>query len=179
MFNLLPENLKERIKKEYRLRLAIVILSFVVMSQIFFLIFLFPSWLNSYSKEKDYLVKSDEINKTISALDVASTTSFINFLNKKLLTINDVLEYPRVVPIFNSIMSAKSQSIRLEGIYYTSADSDSAVVTVNGLSDRRDSLVLFTDNLKKIDGFNKVDLPISNLAKDKNIDFSININIEK
>jgi hypothetical protein len=47
------------------------------------------------------------------------------------------------------------------------------------MGDKRESIVAFTDNLKKIDSFSKVDLPISNLAKDKNIDFSISINIEK
>ncbi len=179
MFNLLPENLRNKIKKEYRFRLAIVVLSFVILSQISFLVFLFPSWLISFYKEKDYLVKSDEISKTISALDVASTTSFIKVLNQKLSNINEAMEYPAMMPVFDSILSVKSSAIRLSGIYYTSTDSNSAVVTISGMSDKRDSLVSFTDSLRKIDSFASVDLPISNLAKDKNIDFTVSINIEK
>lgn len=179
MFNLLPENLRERIKKEYRFRLTIVVLSFIILSQISFLVFLFPSWLISFYKEKDFIVKSDEISKTISALDVASTTSFIKVLNERLLNINDAMEYPMMMPIFDSILSVRSPSIRLSGIYYTASDSNSAVVTISGMSDKRDSLVFFTENLRKIESFSKVDLPISNLAKDKNIDFTISINIEK
>ncbi len=179
MFNLLPENLRNRIKKEYRFRLAIVVLSFIILSQVSFLIFLFPSWLISFYKEKDFLVKSDEISKTISALDVASTTSFIRNLNEKLVNINEAMDYPKMVPVFDSILGVKSSAIRLEGIFYSATDSNSAVVTINGMSDKRDSLVAFTESLRKIEHFNKVDLPISNLAKDKNIDFTISINIEK
>lgn len=179
MFNLLPENLRNRIKKEYRFRLAIVVLLFIILSQISFIIFLFPSWLISFYKEKDFMVKSDEISKTISALDVASTTSFIRTLNEKLLNISDAMEYPLIIPIYNSILSVRSSSIRLGSMYYTATDSNSAVVTISGISDKRDSLVSFTESLRKIESFSSVDLPISNLAKDKNIDFTISINIEK
>ena len=84
MFNLLPENLRKAIRTEYKLRLLIVVLLFVVLLQFSFLIFLFPSWLTSHYKEKDFLVKSDELNRSISALDVSSTTAFIKLINEKL-----------------------------------------------------------------------------------------------
>lgn len=179
MFNLLPENLRKSIVTEYKLRLSIVVLLFVVLLQFSFLIFLFPSWLTSHYKEKDFLVKSDELNRSISALDVSSTTAFIKSINEKLSVANQTLEYPKLIPIIDSVISYKGTSIRLDGILYTVNGSNSGVLTINGMGDKRDSLVAYADSLKKIDSFKKVDLPISNLAKDKNIDFSISVNIEK
>lgn len=179
MFNLLPDNLRNKIKKDYRFRLSIVVLLFIILTQVSFLIFLFPSWLISYYREKDYLVKNDEISKNISAIPVASTTAVIKSLNEKLLNINNVLDYPEILPIIDQIILAKTSSIRIADISYTVNDSKSGVININGMGDKRDSIVAFTDNLRKIDSFSKVDLPISNLAKDKNIDFSISINIEK
>ncbi|HRH27080.1 MAG TPA: hypothetical protein PLZ99_02895 [Parcubacteria group bacterium] len=179
MFNLLPENLKEQIKKDYHLRLSIIVLSFVILSQISFLIFLFPSWLISYYKEKDYLVKNDEISKNISAIPVASTTAVIKSLNEKLLNIDRTLEYPEVIPLIDSVISTKTSAIRIGDISYTVSGVNSGVLNINGMGEKRESIVNYSENLKKIDLFKKVDLPISNLAKDKNIDFSISINIEK
>lgn len=179
MFNLLPDNLRNEIKRDYRYRLAIVVLVFVILTQVSFLIFLFPSWLISFYKEKDYMVKNDEISKNISAIPVASTTAVIKSLNEKLLNINNALEYPEILPIIDQIILARTSSIRIADISYTVNDSKTGVINISGMGDKRESIVGFTENLKKIESFKKVDLPISNLAKDKNIDFTISINIEK
>ncbi len=178
MFNLIPENLRKNIVSEYRLRLVVVSIVFLILIQISFLIFLFPSWLVSYYKEKDFSVQSDEINKSLSALDIASTTNFIKSLNTKLGIINDTQEYPRFVPIVDEVLSKKTASIRISGIYFSDNSATTAVLTLEGIGDTRESLVSFADSLKTIPHFKKVDLPISNLAKDKNIDFTISINIE-
>ncbi len=178
MFNLLPENLRKSIVSEYRLRLTVVVMFFVILIQISFLIFLFPSWLVSFYKEKDFSNQSDELSKSLSTLDISSTTSFIKSFNSKIGIINESLEYPRFVPILDDILAKKSGTIRISGIYYTVNSINSGTLTLEGIGDSRESLVSFSDGLKSIEYFKKVDLPISNLAKDKNIDFTISINIE-
>ncbi len=178
MFNLLPENLRKTITTEYRLRLAILAIVMVVLVQISFLIFLFPSWLVSYYKEKDFSVQSDELNKSLSTLDISSTTAFIKSFNTKIGIINDSLEYPKFVPMVDEVIAKKTSSIRISGIYYTVNSANTGTLTLEGLGDTRESLVSFSDSLKTIQHFKKVDLPISNLAKDKNISFIISINVE-
>jgi hypothetical protein len=178
MFNLLPENLRKTITTEYRLRLAILAIVMVVLVQISFLIFLFPSWLVSYYKERDFSVQSDELNKSLSTLDISSTTAFIKSFNTKIGIINDSLEYPKFVPMVDEVIAKKTSSIRISGIYYTVNSANAGTLTLEGLGDTRESLVSFSDSLKTIQHFKKVDLPISNLAKDKNISFIISINVE-
>ena len=179
MFNLLPENLKKQITKEYKLRLFIVAMFSLIIVQASFLVFLFPSWLVSNYKEKDFSSRNDEVNKSLSALDISSTTAFIKSLNARLVVINDGLEYPRLVPVVDTILSKKTPSIKIGAVYYTSNSATTGTLTVSGVSSTREALVSFADKIKEVEYLKKVDLPISNLAKDKNIEFSINMNIEK
>ena len=178
MINLLSPIEKKKILKEYHLRLTIVVMVFVILIQVSFLIFLFPSWLVSFYKEKDFSSQSDELNKSLSTLDISSTTSFIKSFNTKIGIINDSLEYPKFVPILDDVLAKKTGAIRITGMYYTVNSINSGTLTLEGIGDTRESLVSFSDSLKTIGYFKKVDLPISNLAKDKNIDFTISINIE-
>ncbi len=178
MFNLLPENLRKQITGEYRLRLAVISILLVIFIQVSFLVFLSPSWLVSYYKEKEYSLQSDELNKSLSTLDISSTTAFIKSFNTKLGIINDSLEYPKFIPIVDGILSKKNNNIRISGIYYSVNSATAGTLTLEGIGDTRESLVSFSENLRSIEHFKKVDLPISNLAKDKNIDFTISVTIE-
>lgn len=178
MFNLLPENLRNAVIKEYRLRLTVVVMVFVILIQVSFLVFLFPSWLVSFYKEKDFSTQSDELSKSLSTLDISSTTSFIKSFNNKIGIINNALEYPKFIPILDDILAKKTGSIRISGMYYTVDSMNSGTLTLEGIGDTRESLVSFSDSLETIGYFKKVDLPISNLAKDRNIAFTISINIE-
>ena len=46
---------------------------------------------------------------------------------------------------------------------------------VGGIASDRDSLIDFTESLKTINDFSAVNLPVSNLAKNKDIDFNIEL----
>lgn len=179
MFNLLPNSLRKEIISEYRFRLLIVIMLFVILIQISFLVFLFPSWLSSYYKEKDFSLRSEEANKSLSTLDISSTTSYIKRLNSTLAVIDESLSYPNFNSIIDDVLKRKPTGVRIDGIYYTVNSKNTAGLAISGIGDKRDTLVSFSESLKDISYFKKVDLPISNLAKDKNIVFTINVDIEK
>ncbi len=179
MFNLLPKNLRDRIKKEYKLRLTIVSIISVIFIQVCFLVFVFPSWLSSYYKEKDFFLKNEEMSQFLSTLDIASTTSYIKLVNTKLTTIDKSLDYPKLIPIIDDVLSKKISGIKIDSIYFAVNNENTAVLNINGIGSTRESLVSFAEKLKETSYFKNVNLPISNLAKDKNIDFTISINIEK
>lgn len=179
MFNLLPENLRKSIIAEYRLRFTVVVIIFLIVIQVSFLFFLFPTWLSSFYREKDFSLQNDEANKSLSTLDIGSTTSFIKTFNSKLNIIDESLEYPKFSPIIDEVLSKKISAIRIYGIYYTVSSANTGTLTISGIGDNRESLVTYTEKLREISYLKKVDLPISNLAKERNIEFTININIEK
>jgi len=179
MSNLLPENLRDKIKKEYKLRLVIVSIIIVIIIQISLIIFMIPSWLSSFYKEKDFSLKNEEMSQFLSTLDIASTTSYIKLVNTKLATIDKSLDYPKLVPIIDNVLSKKTSGIKIDGIYFTVNSENTAVLNINGIGSTRESIVSFAEKLRETSYFKNVNLPISNLAKDKNIDFAISLNIEK
>lgn len=179
MFNLLPKNLKEKIKAEYKIRLLIVIFIFVIFTQMLFAVFLFPSWLVSYQKEKEVLAETENLNQNKSGPDADSTASIIALTNLKLNIINTVLKYPEAALFLETIIKSKTPGVSLYQFIYTSTGGSGANISVSGLSLNRQDLVLFAKNLSDSAKFRTVDLPVSNLTKDKDLSFSINLDILK
>lgn len=177
MFNLLPDSIKKKIKTEYRLRLLVIVLAFALFMQVSFLIFLFPSWLVSVYKEQEVLSQTETINKSPLFSDISSVTSIVTSINAELNVINSALEYPRIVPFVNTILSKKTRDIYINELIYTSTGKTTATIALSGISATRESLVAFVGSLKETESFSAVDLPISNFVKDRNIDFSLNISI--
>lgn len=177
MFNLLPNNLKEKVRSEYHLRLFVVVFVSILLLQISFLIFLSPTWFVSLNKEKEIVLQSEKASTSLTDSKVGTINSQIKSINKKLEIINSTLEYPKAVPVIDDILSRKTNSIKIEEFLYVTSDGKSAKITLKGMSDTRDSLVGFVKDLEESDILSEVDLPISNLTKDKNIDFSLSIKV--
>ena len=164
---------------DYRIRRLFVILLVILFLQISFLIFLSPSWVNSFFREKEIVYQLDEIDKSSSYQDANTTSLIIESTNVKLKIINTDLEYPKVVPLIRSILSNKIYGISINGLSYKSSEATKATIIVSGVSKSRESLIAYVNALKKSDIFSVVDLPISNLAKDKDVDFSINLTVSQ
>lgn len=180
MFNLLPNNLRESLKKEYNFRKIVLSLLFVLFIQISFLIFIFPTWLVSNSKEREVAIRGEAMNKYLSSLNIASTTSNIKSINAKLAVIDKALQYPEIIPFINNILSKKTSSISITDIMYTTNnDGKSSVMVIQGVSATRETLNSFVKSLEGLGLFKSVDLPISNFAKDKNLSFAINLTIQR
>jgi hypothetical protein len=174
MFNLLPKDIRDQVKKEYFLRELIVISLFVSFILTTFLIFNIPTWLNSYYKEKEVLINIDKVNESID-ISLVGTNELIKLLNGRLKVIDGFLSYPKFVPFVKDILSKKTSSISLKEITFSSSTTTKANITIGGVAKTRESLLSFVKNLQDLKRFSKVDLPISNFTKDKDLNFSINI----
>jgi hypothetical protein len=78
----------------------------------------------------------------------------------------------QVVSIIEKIFSAKSSNISLSSVSLDHK-SDSWSLSVGGRAATRESLVDFSKKLGGISDFSGIDLPVSSLAKNKDISFSI------
>ncbi|MFZ2522989.1 MAG: hypothetical protein WAW92_01225 [Minisyncoccia bacterium] len=179
MFNLLPDSLKSDVKKEYNLRRLIVALFFVFSLEVTFVVFIFPSWIISNIKLDDNKARVEEIDKNKDDSDSNMVRPIIKSINNELGIIDKSLDYVEVSPVFNAILDKKTNSIKITQFSYTSTGSTTATATLRGISATRESLVNFKKNLDTIDSLKSVDLPISNYAKDRDIDFAMNIIISE
>jgi hypothetical protein len=179
MFNVLPDILKKEIKTDYQLHKWFVIVVAIFFLQVTFLISFLPSWVNSYSKEKELTDQVSSMSKSSSYQNADAASSVIESTNAKLKIISTNLGYPKITPLIKSILTNKAQGILISEIIYASSNATSAVISFGGVSNSRESLIKYADTLEQSKTFKKVDLPISNLAKNKDIDFSINLIISQ
>ncbi len=178
MFNLLPEKVRSKIKKEYLFRRGIVVMIFVISLQVLFLVMILPTWFVTIYKERVVRDEADKMNKYLSTLNMGPVNEKIKAINQKMSILNNALEYQSVTPFFDIVLSRKTESIFINRLAYTFTSPTSATIVVDGVSANRESLVGFVKSLERTGKFIAVDLPISNLAKDKNISFSLKITVD-
>lgn len=179
MFNLLSQNFKLEIKKEYMIRRLIMCLIFIFAIQISFIIFILPTWISSFYKERVISIESNRLNENLSDSSVESVVEKIVGINKKLAIINTSLKYPGITIFIDESLDKKIPGIYLDQFSVSLGAENQYNFVIGGVASTREGLVAYVENLKKSDLFSEVNLPISNLAKDKNIDFSIDIKIKK
>lgn len=161
------------------MRLIIVWLSFLVSLQIFFIILLFPSGLVSFTREKEMKLEILRSSRSSEIQNAESMLNIINETNSKMQSINSLLRYPTLMPILKKILESRTNNIKINDFSYLSSGADLATVSIRGISTNREALVSFTKRLEKLEIFKKVDSPVSNFTKDKNIDFSITLTVSK
>lgn len=177
MFNLLPESIKDKIKSEYSTRRVVVALFFVVAIQFSVLIFTFPSWVVSYTRESEVKQQTVKLNQSTLSSGANDIKQKIASINTKINTLSTSLDYPKLSPYVEYMLSKKTNSIKIYSFSYTSNNEKTAILTIRGTASTRESLVSFVESLKMDKKFSKVDLPVSDLAKSKDIDFSVITNI--
>lgn len=177
-YTLLPEKEIKSLKREYLTRIFVALFFFVSCGIVVGILSLVPAYILSYTQEKRALEDVNVMEKgrqdrgadTILAA-LASTTDITNRLksHEDKIIFGDILA--RVLlhkPAQVSISSFQISKIPVEGSLSTSVD-----IMLQGKALTRDSLVAFKKQLEGDVMVSKVELPLSDLAKSKNILFSV------
>lgn len=176
MTNLLPQIDQSAIKKEYKNRRVIVALLVLVGTIVVSAGFLLPSLILSNVKlktissaaEKARIANEEQTKDNASSALLKSTEDKLALLKTK------DAESP-VTSVIDLITKNKSANIRIKEISYEHKDDGSGHVVLAGLSKDRESLTDFLHQMQAVSFFKTVDLPVSNFAKDKDINFSMQI----
>ncbi len=176
MFNLLPPSEKQNILKEYSSRRFILVCMFLCATGLIGIASITPSYLLSrarISELTDDVERSKEINSG-SELEVQSKV--VAQTNAKLVMIADALDDYQAHNLFEDVIAKRGTGIRISGLMYRrGGEKDSGVMSVTGVARDRESLSKFVQDLKGDPLYSKVDLPVSNFAKDKNTNFTVQL----
>lgn len=175
MFNLLPPNEKQNIIKEYSSRKFILMGIFAAALGLIGFVSLIPAYLLSEARLR-------EVTGDLARLEGKDSANVMTELTKSLSQVNLKLSILKTAPsehaandLLKMVIDERGGGIRVSGfLYKRNLDKDS-VISVNGVARDRESLSQFVERLKKNPLFSKVDLPVSNFAKDKNTEFSLQI----
>jgi len=181
MINLLPLQDKNIEKKEILRRFIAVLglgLSFLLCAEIVFsLILLF--FVGSFEKNLSDQVSYEE--KLADLKNVESLESEAKRLNEFLVLFNaGEKETELISGDISDILSVLPSSLRINSLLFDKgicADCPSKIAIV-GNADTRESLIGFISDLKLEERFREVESPISNLLAEKNVNFSLILDLE-
>ena len=178
MSNLLPRDLKARVRREYRLRVASVA-AFVVASALGGVaILLAPSFMLVSSKLS---LAEAEFDSKDSSMSEAYTTAAdkIKRANTFALRLAGGVETISVTSIISELEREAGSGINIRGVVATRAEDGSYAVELRGVATTRDELARFIDRLKASSVIASADVPFSDLAKARDADFTASLTIVK
>ncbi len=179
MFNLLPEEDKNSIRSEYRRRVIIMVLWFLLFGTLASLLLLIPSALVDFlsnDRVKNELAdfkSKPEVNDYVAlAKEMAATKSKLSYIQTYLP--------PRenVSGVIKEILDRKPKGVSIEIINWVNKEV-AIEVRLNGNSTSRDLLLSFASALEESKLFGTVDVPVASYAKSEDTDFSITLQIKK
>jgi hypothetical protein len=177
MINLIPNQEKKRMIKDFYFRLAVVILLAFSLVMAISSIVLLPAYFISSSKKAFYgeilnaekIKETDKINKEISDL--------VSRFDAKLSLLESMPEDRFIVSdrIVKEILSKKISNIKITRIFYEDLGVNKKTINIGGTASSRERLVLFRNALQSDPLFKNVELPISSFIKGSNIKFSLTL----
>jgi hypothetical protein len=174
MINLIPSVVRSAVIKEYWLRAASVYLFIISIVCIVVILFTLRLYFLISLQVDNYASSAEEATLRVAEYDLsAGALVRANVMAQKIFELRTVEYFSEVI---TEIESYKSSGVEIEGFEFARNESGGiAPVTVRGVATTRQDLANFRDALLKNEEVAEAVLPISNLAKDKDIPFSISV----
>jgi len=173
MFNLLPKEEKATIRREYRVRFAVVALWFSFVTFVCSSFLLLPAYFLSIQKEKAALRQAETLTKSVEAGEAVQ-------LEKVLLNVKDKLAYVdseqpplRLYELIREVTKRRSEGVAFTTLTVVDAGDGKRRINISGKASTRGSIVAFEKALRGSGLFERVELPVSSLAKDANSEFAV------
>jgi hypothetical protein len=174
MYKLLTAEQEERVRKEYNTHRLIIILTMLIGVALTGLVGMFPSYILTMVREREVGVRAATIDMSESRKEETELRNWLVETNRNLTIMSPSLDIDKVTPIFYSVIALKPAGISLNTLNWTKIKSK-VLININGVAKDRQTLISFEKAINGSGKFSEVVLPISNLAKDKDIDFKLTL----
>jgi hypothetical protein len=173
MVNLIPQFAKKSVTFEYWTRVATVWCLLFSGAFIVATVFVFPSYIFTDIQVGVYEESAKQAEASVINYQVLSDE--LTRSNTHAQTIIQNSKYPKGYAYVQLFETLGGQGIVLSNINFAKSSSGVEPVTVSGVAVDRESLAAFRDRLLAHEAIISVDLPIANLAKDKDIGFNLKV----
>jgi hypothetical protein len=174
MSNLLLEDEKKSMRRDYLVRLLATLLFLLSLSLLIGSVLLLPSFFLVESKKQTLLKETSLEGLKVSL--ALNPREVIADAERKIELLADVGNRERVGALLASLLKEKSAGIMLSSITYM-REKDVGSFVVGGVALSRSALVDFSNKLERNSRFTDVQLPVSNLASNRDILFSISFKV--
>lgn len=176
MINLIPPSAKKQIIHEYWLR--VISIWFFILTGIFCILasLLLPVYVLINSQVAVYAPDAEVAINEAKSYDLSSTQLVLASKEAKLLL--QLKEKTRFSELTETLFKLQNPGITINYLKFQETPTGLAPIDISGAATTRQSLANFRENLLQNPIIDTVDLPISNLALDKDIDFNISVKLK-
>jgi hypothetical protein len=175
MINLIPPDARSRIVTEYWVRVVTAWLFLLAIAATVVGALLLPA----------YVLVTSQVNLSTTEADVARarvgehgvTTKVLDAASEEARLIVTSAEDPHLTQVVETIESIIPAGVEATAYTITRQAGGVAPVTLRGIASTRTTLATFRDALLANPQIARVDLPISNFAKDRDISFTVTITV--
>lgn len=169
------------LKRDYKIRIFITLMIFIASGIVIGILSLLPSYIISYTLEKDLVnqVEAIQRNRTADGID-----NVISELNKSYTYVKILRnDKPKISFLANiqEMLALRTKNIAITSFEVASSSEEEGVseMVLQGNAATRESLLTFKKGIEADPNISNVELPISDLAKSKDIPFAIKFLIQK
>ncbi len=177
MINLIPNEEKKKMIRDFYLRLMAVFFMMLGFSTLVATASLLPAYFAAKAKKNLAVAELVRLEKEpIPELDQEAMAS-VDELKKKLVLIEtaEKEKFELSARIIDEILTEKMSDIKINSIHYEIDPSNGRKITVAGVAPSRERLLIFRQALEQNKAFTRVDLPISNFIKGADITFFLTL----
>lgn len=177
MINLIPNQEKKRIERDFYLRLLAVFFSMLASAVVLGCLAILPSYFMSLEYKNLATDKLALQKNTPTPLLDDDVKSRVRDIDTKLMMVENAEKGKFIVSreVVNEILKEVSVNIKINSIFYNQGGEVGKQVSISGTASSREALLIFQQRLKSNKNFKEVDLPISNFVKGSNIDFTVSL----
>ncbi len=177
MINLIPPVVRKSIVTEYWIRVASVWLFIVAVAATAVVFLSLPVYVLVSSQVDVYAQSAAEATERVTEYDLsAGALVRANVMAQKVFELREVEKFSTIVA---SIEALQGSDIVIDGFEFARQENSLAPVQVTGRAATRQALSDFRESLLSQESISDVILPISNLAKDRDIQFSVSITFKE
>ena len=175
MINLIPPQARKDIITEYWVRVITVWMFILSAFSVIAAILLLPVYVLVTSQVEAYSSSATEAAEKVAEYDLSATTLVeTNKQAQMIIGLSDVQNFSEIVVLIESL---NGNDVSVSSFDFIREDKKISPIQASGKAASRQSLIDFRDRLLQHPAIDSVDLPISNLAKDKDIPFSITVRV--
>jgi len=175
MINLLPKSAKRSLLLEYWIRVVsvwLIVWSIMLLSAAAVLL---PTYVLIHSQVEVYEASATTALEKVAVYENVSVV-LIQAGQEAGMILNEA-SAPKLSYYIDRINGLRESEITINNINISRNDNGMAPVTIQGVATNRQTLAAFRDRLQADPLVQDVNLPISNLAQDKDIIFSMTITV--
>ena len=175
--NLLPKSEKDNILKAYKARVLITYLLGSFVTLIISCVVFLPPFILSYYKMNAIIQKQNLA--PLSAEDEKKILNFPGMVDAESKIALSLKGGISITDRITQISEARPKGLSITEVSYDSVAKTAGKlvkqILISGIAPTRGSLLTFEDQVKKINFVSSISVPVSDLAKDKDLPFSMTI----